>query len=94
MESAVLTGQDVEPIAWSEARDRLANERFCWLATDKYGWPVVVEGGAFQAPYGAPTAGPPPYLVYEAFPYEWNEDFISRAGGVGAARRCEPLPGG
>lgn len=25
--------------------------------------------------------------AFTAFPYEWNEDFISRAGGVGAARR-------
>lgn len=30
----------------------------------KYGWPVEVTGdGAFDAPFGAPTAGPPPYLV-------------------------------
>ena len=141
----MLTGQDVEPIPWAEARDRLAGERFYWLATthpdgrphvrpvlavwvdgalysssnptarkgrnldhdprcsvtartddldvvlegtagpvtdeetlarvaatyrDKYGWPVEVEGGAFEAPYGAPTAGPPPYLVYEITPVQ------------------------
>ncbi|HVL05856.1 MAG TPA: hypothetical protein VM388_07700 [Acidimicrobiales bacterium] len=29
-----------------------------------------------------------------AFPYEWNEEFISRAGGVGGARRREPFLGG
>lgn len=34
----------------------------------KYGWPVTVTGGAFDAPYGAPTAGPPPYLPYEITP--------------------------
>ena len=31
----------------------------------KYGWPPTVADGAFDAPYGAPTAGPPPYEVYE-----------------------------
>jgi hypothetical protein len=34
----------------------------------KYDWPVTVTGGAFDAPYGAPTAGPPPYLPYEITP--------------------------
>lgn len=36
---------------------------------DKYGWPVTVTtDGAFTAPYAAPTAGPPPYRVYEITP--------------------------
>ena len=34
----------------------------------KYDWPVTVTGGAFDAPYGAPTAGPPPYLPFENTP--------------------------
>jgi Pyridoxamine 5'-phosphate oxidase len=34
----------------------------------KYGWPVTVTGDAFDAPYGAPTAGPPPYFPYEITP--------------------------
>ena len=34
----------------------------------KYGWPATVVDGAFDAPYGAPTAGPPPYEVYEVTP--------------------------
>ena len=33
----------------------------------KYGWPVTVRDGAFYAD-GAPTAGPPPYEVYEVTP--------------------------
>jgi hypothetical protein len=33
----------------------------------KYGWPVVVRDGAFYGE-GAPTAGPPPYEVYEVIP--------------------------
>jgi hypothetical protein len=28
------------------------------------GWPAEVEGGAFTAPYNAPSAGPPPWHVY------------------------------
>ena len=141
----MLTGEDVAPIPWAEARDRLANERFYWLATvhvdgrphvrpvlavwvdgalysspnpparkgrnlagdprcsvtartddldvvlegtatrvtdddtlervagayrSKYGWPVEIRDGAFDAPYGAPTAGPPPYVVYEIAPVQ------------------------
>lgn len=34
----------------------------------KYDWPVTVIDGAFEAPYGAPTAGPPPYQPYEIRP--------------------------
>jgi nitroimidazol reductase NimA-like FMN-containing flavoprotein (pyridoxamine 5'-phosphate oxidase superfamily) len=34
----------------------------------KYAWHPSVEEGAFDAPYGAPTAGPPPYEVYEITP--------------------------
>ena len=36
----------------------------------KYGWPVEIRDGAFDAPYGAPTAGPPPYVVYEVTPVQ------------------------
>src|SRR5690606_33648173 len=31
----VLTGEDVEPIAWAEARGRIAEARFSWLATSR-----------------------------------------------------------
>jgi hypothetical protein len=34
----------------------------------KYEWPVTVVDGAFDAPYGAPTAGPPPYRPYAIVP--------------------------
>jgi hypothetical protein len=34
----------------------------------KYGWPPEVRDGAFDAPYGAPTAGPPPYHVFRIEP--------------------------
>jgi nitroimidazol reductase NimA-like FMN-containing flavoprotein (pyridoxamine 5'-phosphate oxidase superfamily) len=35
---------------------------------EKYQWPPTVRNGAFDAPYGAPTAGPPPYEVFEITP--------------------------
>jgi uncharacterized pyridoxamine 5'-phosphate oxidase family protein len=34
----------------------------------KYDWHVRVRNAAFDAEYGAPTAGPPPYHVYELTP--------------------------
>jgi nitroimidazol reductase NimA-like FMN-containing flavoprotein (pyridoxamine 5'-phosphate oxidase superfamily) len=34
----------------------------------KYEWHVRVRNGAFDADYGAPTAGPPPYEVYQLAP--------------------------
>ena len=32
------------------------------------GWPATVENGAFTAPYSAPSAGPPPWDLYEFRP--------------------------
>jgi uncharacterized pyridoxamine 5'-phosphate oxidase family protein len=32
------------------------------------GWPAAVEDGAFTAPYSAPSAGPPPWNLYEFTP--------------------------
>jgi hypothetical protein len=32
------------------------------------GWPAEVEGDAFTAPYSAPSAGPPPWYLYEVVP--------------------------
>lgn len=33
-----------------------------------YGWEVEIDGEGLLAPYGAPTAGPPPYLVFRIEP--------------------------
>jgi hypothetical protein len=55
------------PVAWIDDRQRL--ERVAEAYRDKYDWPVTVTADlAFDAPYGAPTAGPPPYRVYEVTP--------------------------
>ena len=35
---------------------------------DAQGWPATVENGAFTAPYSAPSAGPPPWDLYEFTP--------------------------
>jgi Pyridoxamine 5'-phosphate oxidase len=35
---------------------------------DAQGWPAKVEDGAFTAPYSAPSAGPPPWDLYEFVP--------------------------
>ena len=43
-------------------------ERVAATYRDKYGWPVTVVGDAMDAPYGAPTAGPPPYAVFRVEP--------------------------
>jgi hypothetical protein len=55
------------PVTWIE--DRQVLERVGEAYRDKYEWPVTVTAdGAFDAPYGAPTAGHPPYRVYEVTP--------------------------
>ena len=43
-------------------------ERVAEAYRSKYGWPVTVRDGAFHAPFGAPTAGPPPYQPYALTP--------------------------
>jgi hypothetical protein len=54
-------------VAWIDDPQRL--QRVGYAYREKYGWPVTVTtDGAFTAPYAAPTAGLPPYLVYEISP--------------------------
>jgi hypothetical protein len=54
-------------VTWIDDRQHL--QRVGDAYRDKYGWPVTVTtDNAFDAPYGAPTAGPPPYRVYEITP--------------------------
>jgi hypothetical protein len=43
-------------------------ERIAEAYRTKYGWPVTVSGDALTAPYGAPSAGPPPYRPYAVVP--------------------------
>ena len=48
------------------AEKRLAHVAEAYDA--KYGWRLTVRDGAFHDAEGAPTAGPPPYDVYELIP--------------------------
>ena len=57
----------VEGLA-ARVRDQAKLERLAAAYASKYGWHVTVRGGAFDAAYGAPTAGPPPYEVYQVTP--------------------------
>jgi Pyridoxamine 5'-phosphate oxidase len=53
--------------SWVTERDLL--EQVAAAYDSKYGWPVTItDGDMFDAPYGAPTAGPPPYRVYQISP--------------------------
>ena len=53
--------------SWVDDRGLL--ERIAAAYDSKYGWPVTVTPeNMFDAPYGAPTAGPPPYRAYQINP--------------------------
>jgi hypothetical protein len=55
------------PTSWVDDRHLL--ERIASAYDSKYGWPVTItKENMFGAPYGAPTAGSPPYRVYEIAP--------------------------
>jgi nitroimidazol reductase NimA-like FMN-containing flavoprotein (pyridoxamine 5'-phosphate oxidase superfamily) len=51
----------------AKVRDDATLQRVAEVYASKYQWPVTVRDGAFWAD-GAPTAGPPPYDVYEVTP--------------------------
>ena len=52
----------------AKVRDDGKLRRAAALYASKYGWEVAVRDGAFHDAEGAPTAGPPPYGVYEIAP--------------------------
>ncbi len=56
----------VEGVA-AQVSDEARLQRVAEVYAAKYGWQVAVRDGAFYAD-GAPTAGPPPYAVYEVTP--------------------------
>jgi hypothetical protein len=51
-----------------KVRDESRLKRVADAYAATYGWRVTVRDGAFQDTEGAPTAGPPPYDVYELVP--------------------------
>ena len=58
----IIIGEAVKVIG--EARLR----RVAQLYNSKYGWHLKVQDGAYLADFGAPSAGPPPYELYEVAP--------------------------
>jgi hypothetical protein len=52
----------------SKTRDTATLEGVAAVCASVYGWHVVVSNGRFDGAAGAPTAGPPPYDVYEVTP--------------------------
>ena len=51
-----------------KVRDTATLQRVADAYADVYGWRVAVRDGVFHDTEGAPTAGPPPYDVYEVTP--------------------------
>jgi hypothetical protein len=49
----------------TKIRDAATLQRLADLYHAKYGWPITVKDGAYDAPYGAPAAGNPPYELYQ-----------------------------
>src|SRR3954449_8265339 len=54
----ILEGR-AERVTDADTLERLAG------AYREVGWPAQVEGDAFTAPYSAPSAGPPPWNLYQ-----------------------------
>lgn len=66
----------------TKVRDEAKLQRVTDAYASKYEWHVTVRGGAFHDTEGAPTAGPPPYDVYEvtfttAFGFGTDESLTS-----------------
>jgi len=65
------TGKSLDLIVEGEAvkvRDESRLQRVAKLYASKYGWHLTVQDGTYSAEYGAPSAGPPPYELYEVRP--------------------------
>jgi hypothetical protein len=52
----------------ARVKDAAKLQRVADAYAAKYDWHVTVRNAAFDADYGAPTADPPPYVVYELTP--------------------------
>ena len=65
-------GDNLDLIVEGEAErvsDQTTLRRVADAYDAKYGWPLTIRSdGAFDAPYGAPSAGPPPYLPHRLTP--------------------------
>jgi hypothetical protein len=66
----------------AKVRDEAKMRRVADVYASKYDWHVTVRKAAFDAEYGAPTAGPPPSDLYEVT--------ASKAYGFGTDERFSP----
>jgi hypothetical protein len=59
-------------LVWTGTPTRVTDaddlDRIAATYRERHGWDVVRDGGALDAPYGAPCAGPPPYHAYRIEP--------------------------
>ncbi|MBC7870651.1 MAG: pyridoxamine 5'-phosphate oxidase family protein [Chitinophagaceae bacterium] len=63
-----VAGQGLDLIVEGEAvkvSDKARLQRVADVYASKYDWHITVRDGAYFAEYGAPSAGPPPYELYE-----------------------------
>lgn len=72
--TSIATTCDDMDVVWSGRPLRILDDRELEAIADAYrstyGWDVIADpaSGALTAPYGAPTAGPPPYETYRIEP--------------------------
>ena len=62
------TSKNLDLVVEGKARkvhDQAKLHHVAGLYSSKYGWNLRVRDGAYLADYGAPSAGPPPYELYE-----------------------------
>jgi hypothetical protein len=77
--------------SWADDRDLL--EHIASAYDSKYGWPLTITAdNMFDAPYGAPTAGPPPYRAYEISPRDIYAFGTGGELGVRSTRFRFPRP--
>jgi hypothetical protein len=70
--ATLATSVDGLDVVWSGIPTRVTDadelDRIVAAYRDTHGWDVWRSGEALAAPYGAPTAGPPPYLAFRIEP--------------------------
>jgi pyridoxine/pyridoxamine 5'-phosphate oxidase len=85
--SITVAGNGIDLVVEGHA-EKLSDEAILQQAADayasKYEWRVTVRSGAFHDADGAPTAGPPPYEVFEVIPsvvfgFGTDESFAPRS---------------
>jgi len=85
--SVAARDDDVDVVVEATVRritDRPTLELVAAAYADTYNWPVTIEDDAYLAPYGAPTAGDPPYQLFaftpvRAYAFGTNEEHAPRS---------------